>query len=732
MNSPQAGKVPAVLRVAMPVPLRRLFDYRPPLDQACPPPGGRVRVPFGRSTRIGVVAAWSDHSTLPVLQLKPVEAVLDFEPLLDAELLASLLWAADYWLGSPGEALLNALPVALRDGRPLPSPRAQVWGISDAGRERLISASARQGISHALLARIAITPIDAEAARALPARERAALGRLRSAGLVEAQVATAAPPRAGDIPLNDAQRAALAQLQAQAGGGFSVALLDGVTGSGKTEVYLARIAEVLAQGLQALVLVPEIGLVAQTAQRLQSRLGVRVDLLHSGLADGLRADAWLRAREGSARVLLGTRSAVFAPLPRAGLIVIDEEHDASYKQQDGLRYHARDLALKRAQALGIPVLLGSATPALESLANAQRGRYLHLRLPARANAQPAPRVELVDLRRQRAEHGLSTPLLEALSETFARGEQALVFRNRRGYAPVLTCANCGWHADCPHCARPMTWHRAARRLECHLCGRLEPVPPRCPACGGTVLQAQGHGTERLEEALAERFPHVPLLRVDRETTRTRAAQTTLDTRLPQEGAALLVGTQMLAKGHDLPRLTLVAVTSVDEGLYSIDFRAPERLAQLVVQVAGRAGRGERPGRVLLQTHHPDHPLLLRLLSGGYAALARELLDERHAAQLPPFAHHVLLRAEAAREDALFAFLDAARDALPADAGVDIAGPMPAPLPRRGPRWCGQLLLAAGERVALHRVARPWAQALEALPQGRGVRWSLDVDPLELG
>ncbi len=730
MSGTQADAAPDIVRVALPVPLRRLFDYTCPGPP--PAPGSRVRVPFARGLRVGIAVERAAGSVLPRDQLKPVAAVLDAAPLLDAELLASALWAAGYWLGAPGEALLGALPAALRNGRPLPAARVAGWCISATGRAALATGTAPRGAATALLAALAAAPLALAAVRARPAAQRAALARLRKAGLVEPLAPTgAATPAESGPPLNPAQQQVLAALRAQPPG-FGVTLLEGVTGSGKTEVYLARMREVLAQGRQVLMLVPEIGLVAQTAQRLQARLGVRVDTLHSGLADGLRVDAWLRARSGAARVLLGTRSAVFTPLPHAGLIVIDEEHDASYKQQDGLRYHARDLAIRRAQRLDIPVLLGSATPSLESLHNAVRGRYAHLRLAQRANARPAPHVELIDLRRQRSEHGLSAPLLAALAETFARGEQALVFRNRRGYAPVLTCAGCGWHADCPHCARPLTWHRAARRLECHLCGRLQPVPATCPACGSPALQPQGHGTERLEDALAQRFPGIPLLRVDRETTRARAAQAALDARLPPAGPALLVGTQMLAKGHDLPRLTLVAVTGVDEGLYSIDFRAPERLAQLVVQVAGRAGRGDAPGRVLLQTRHPDHPLLLRLLSGGYPALAAELLDERRAACLPPHAHHVLLRAEAEREERLFAFLEAARAALPAAPGVEAVGPMPAPLPRRGPRWCGQLLLTAAERRALHAALAPWAQTLEALPQARSLRWSLDVDPLEMG
>jgi len=455
-------------------------------------------------------------------------------------------------------------------------------------------------------------------------------------------------------------------------------------------------------------------------------------VLHSNLAERARARAWLAARAGSARVVIGTRSAVFTPLPQAGLIIVDEEHDSSYKQQEGFRYHARDLAVMRARTLGVPVLLGSATPALESLANVESGRYALLRLSARPGGSRMPRVQVLDLRRQRAEHGLSPPLLQALDETLARGEQALVFKNRRGYAPVLLCHACGWHAECPRCERPLTLHAARAALLCHHCGHAQPVPVQCPACAGGPLQPQGHGTERLEQALLARYPALPVLRVDRETTRGRDGFAALLAPLAAGGAAILVGTQMLAKGHDLPNLTLVAIVGVDAGLYSVDFRAPERLAQLIVQVAGRAGRAAKPGRVLLQTHHPDHPLLQRLLAGGYPALAAELLGERRAAALPPYAHHALLRAQAPQRAAVDAFLSAAAAALPRDALLEIVGPLPAPLPRRAGLERGQLLVASASRSTLHRALTPWHAALAALPAARRVRWSLDVDPVEAG
>ncbi|HEY8682528.1 MAG TPA: primosomal protein N', partial [Rhodanobacter sp.] len=514
-------------------------------------------------------------------------------------------------------------------------------------------------------------------------------------------------------------------------GQYQPFLLDGVTGSGKTEVYLALIEQVLAQGKQALLLVPEIGLAPQTVRRLRERLGVIVEVLHSNLSEGDRARAWLRARNGNARVILGTRSAVFTPLPQAGLIIVDEEHDSAYKQQEGFRYHARDLALVRARALGVPVLLGSGTPSLESLANAEAGRYRTLHLRARPGAIRPPQVQIIDMRAQRLEHGMSPALLAAVAETVARGEQALVFRNRRGYAPVLLCHSCGWHAQCPRCERSLTLHAGRRRLLCHHCDYQTRVPAACPACGAIELKPQGQGTERLEEALIEQFPQVPVLRVDRETTRRRDAFEQLLATLKDDQPAILVGTQMLAKGHDLPNLTLVAIVSVDEGLHSVDFRAGERLAQLVVQVAGRAGRARKPGRVLLQTHQPDHPLLRGLLAQGYAAAARELLAERRLIQLPPYSHQVLLRADAPQREHVDAFLAAAHAALPINEQLQIAGPMPAPMPLRAGRHRGQLLLEATSRSTLHGMLRSWQLALAGLPSARRVRWSLDVDPNDL-
>ena len=574
-----------VLHVALPVPLPHVFDYLPPAHGEARV-GSRVVVPFGRGQQVGIVVAIDGDSEVAGSRLKPALALPDDAPLLDAELMRTLAWAADYWLAAPGEAYATALPQALRSTRSLPALGTEYWKLSADGHQAL-QAGIRRGGSAALLTALAGGGLSAaELSLRLPGW-RAAARRLAGAGLLERseQLPDHTPATASAAPaLNAEQRQAVAAVGASLGH-YQPFLLDGVTGSGKTEVYLALIQQVLARGQQTLLLVPEIGLAPQALLRLRERLGVAVEVLHSNLAEGERARAWLRAGNGSARVILGTRSAVFTPLPKAGLIIVDEEHDSAFKQQDGFRYHARDLALVRARALGVPVVLGSGTPSLESLANAAAGRYRLLHLRARPGAARAPQVDVVDMRAQRLEHGMSPALLGAVADTLARGEQALVFRNRRGYAPVLLCHQCGWHAECARCERPLTLHARTRRLVCHHCGLQRAVPATCPACGAPGLSAHGQGTERLEEALLARFPGVPIRRVDRETMQRRDAFAELLASLREDEAAVLVGTQMLAKGHDLPNLTTVAIVGVDEGLHSADFHAGERLAQLKI---GRA------------------------------------------------------------------------------------------------------------------------------------------------
>ena len=740
-EAPQSNSPANFIRVALPVPLPQAFDYlsgAPAVRAGC-----RVRVPFGRTRRIGIVMDTASEPGINAGRLKPIEAVLDDEPLLDAELLTNLRRAADYWCGAIGEVVLGALPLALRDGRATSDFADEAWRPTTAGTAAR-DARTRRGGSAALLEMLGDSTLSASELDTLLPGWRAAVRRLATAGLIErAKISTAPPrPRDGAAPvLNDEQADALATMLS-AGDGFHPFLLQGVTGSGKTEIYLRLTERALQQGRQALWLVPEIGLVPQALRRLRARFDARIAVLHSNLAEGERARAWLDARSGDAAIVLGTRSAVFAPLPRAGLILVDEEHDTSYKQQEGFRYHARDFALMRAQSLGVPIVLGSATPSLETLANAEAERYMRVRLHHRARARPPSPVHVLDLRGLKLAHGLSPALLDALDATLARGEQALVFKNRRGYAPVLLCHACGWHAACPRCEKPLTLYRGRRQLLCHHCGHSERAPETCPNCRAAALIPQGQGTERLEEALAARYPAIPVLRIDRESTRRRNAFAKVLDRLADGKPAILVGTQILAKGHDLPNLTTVAIVGVDEGLHSADFHSGERLAQLIVQVAGRAGRADKPGAVWLQTHEPEHPLLTTLLKGGYDAAAALELGQRLASGLPPFAHLALLRAECTQRDVLDGFMAAAREAIAratvsdhADTDrehlVRVNGPVAAPMPLRAGRHRAQLLLESVQRASLRQALATWLPQLQALPQPRGLRWSIDIDPVDL-
>jgi len=722
----------AVLRVAVPVPLPQLFDYLPPVgvDAHTITPGARLSVPFGRSQRVGVVVERVATSDLPGDRLRPAHALLDVQPLITRELLASMEWVARYYQYPLGEVLDTALPAGLRQPRALPregEPALMLAGTA--------TATAKPGSIRAalidLLRRgpLAYTTLDAQ----LP-NWRSAAANLRRRGLI-AITQLPATPRVPGVRIEPPtltleQRNAIAFVATEFGR-FAPCLLEGITGSGKTEVYLGLAEQVLARGGQVLVLVPEIGLTPQLLRRFRERLAAPIHVLHSDLSDGERTRAWLAAARGDAGVVLGTRSAIFVPLPRAELIIVDEEHDASFKQQDGLRYSARDLALVRAKALAVPVVLGSATPSLETLANVDSGRYRKLHLSSRPGAAREPAFAVIDLRGKPLREGFSPELVVAVRQCLVRGEQALLFRNRRGYAPVLTCRACGWHAACERCDRPLTWHRIDERLRCHHCGAEQRVPEQCPQCLHTTLAPLGLGTERMEQVLTALFPGTTIVRIDRETTRRKDAVEDLLNLLAPDQPGILVGTQMLAKGHDLPNLTLVGLVGVDEGLFSVDFRASERLCQLIVQVAGRAGRAHKPGTVWLQTHHPEHPLLRDLLKHGYAHVARTLLEERREAGLPPFAHLALLRAEAQTPTVLDEFLTAAAALSVGPADVSLLGPLPAPMPRRAGMHRGQLLLSAAERKQLHAFLPGWLAQVRALPQARRVLWSLDVDPVDL-
>ncbi|KIZ50601.1 MULTISPECIES: primosomal protein N' [Pseudomonas] len=736
--------MPLILRLALPSPLRRLFDYLPPKGAVEEQlrPGVRLRVPFGRREVIGVLIEVAQETEVPPDKLRKALQLLDERPPLPSALFELCQWSAQYYQHSLGDTLSWALPALLRQGEPAerrlqrfwiaqPEARPEDPRLARAPRQREALKTLRQhphGVLHELLGQLGLV--------------KDSLDLLQAKGLVKVETRYHQPHRhqgawlaQAELPLNGEQR--LAYEAVRAGSGFHCYLLEGVTGSGKTEVYLQLIRATLEAGRQALLLIPEINLGPQTLGRFEQRFNARIALLHSALTDRERMDIWLAARDGELDIVVGTRSALFTPLKHPGLIIVDEEHDASYKQQEGLRYHARDLAVVRARFENLPVVLGSATPSLESLHNAEQGRYAHLRLSLRAGGAQPPRFERLDVRSRPLDSGLSQPLLKAMGATLERGQQVLVFLNRRGFAPTLLCHDCGWLAQCPRCDARMTYHRGSGELRCHHCDQRQTPPRHCPSCGKLDLRPVGAGTERAEERLQLLFPDVPVLRIDRDTTARKDALGKLLRTIHSGAPCILVGTQMLAKGHHFPKVTLVAVLDADSGLFSADFRASERMAQQIVQVAGRAGRAEEPGQVLIQTHLADHPLMVQLAEEGYPAFARQALQERRAAGLPPFAYLALLRADAHRQDQVENFLEAAYHvaeglavnlALPQ---VELLGPVPAPMERRAGRHRAQLLLQSSSRAPLHRLLGIWVVQLESLPEARQVRWSLDVDPIDL-
>ena len=732
--------MPHIIRVALDTPLRRLFDYLPPLHGTVQPAlGARVRIPFGRQRRVGVITEIAAGTEVPAERLKPILEVLDATPVLDAALLELLSRAAEYYHHPIGEVLASALPKALRFGAP-GIAREERWRLTEIGAAAAVAGEPRRAPKQRALLAVLLEATEASAlglderfgewraaARALAARSWIAS---REVDLQRPPAPATAVRTAGPTLLPE-QSSAVATLSA-ALDRFGAFVLHGISGSGKTEVYLRVIERVLAAGRRALVLVPEIGLTPQLLERFRERFEAPMAVLHSGLTDQERLGAWRDAFSGHARIVLGTRSAVFAPLPELGVIVVDEEHDGSFKQHEGgFRYSARDLAVMRARQASVPVVLGSATPSLETLHNALNGRYARLELSRRAAQARPPTLKLIDLRSHAVRGGLSTPAVLAIEHHLAEDGQVLVFLNRRGYAPTLLCSACGWIAPCRECDARLTVHLSAGRLRCHHCGADMPLPARCPQCGFAV-KSVGQGTERVEETLGALFPAAAIARLDRDVVRRPGDAAGVMRRMASGEARILVGTQMVTKGHDFPNVTLVVVLNADQGLFSTDFRAPERLAQTIVQVAGRAGRGSRAGEVLIQTEFPDHPLLKHLLEEGYEGFARAALTERAQAAWPPFSRLAALRDSARTPAAALAFLEQARGlARHLPFGVRLLGPVPAAMHKRAGRYHAQLLLESRERRALHAFLDEWLPQVEQLKSARAVRWSLDVDPLEL-
>ncbi|MDB6060103.1 MAG: primosomal protein [Verrucomicrobiaceae bacterium] len=729
--------VTVILRVAVPSPLRRLFDYLPPAACATEDlvPGLRVRVPFGQRELIGILIEVADATDIGAGQLKSATEVLDRQPIFSLGLLSLLRWAADYYHTPLGECVAQALPTLLRQGESA-SSRETHWRLTIAGMalpEGALKRAKQQAHALALLQKQASISTDELKAAGVEAPHLRALAVKGLAERFEIDVEMAAPLKSAHhespLQLSPEQGAAVAAVTADFDT-FRCHLLEGVTGSGKTEVYLHLLAQVIARGEQALVLIPEIGLTPQTLARFQQRLQTPIAVLHSGLSDNERLKAWRLARSGRAGVVLGTRSAVFTAFARLRLIIVDEEHDASYKQQDGFRYSARDIAIKRAADENIPILLGSATPSLETLHNALSGRYRHSPLRERAAGAAQPTLDVIDIRHAPMREGLAPAVVDALASTSQRGDQALVFLNRRGFAPTLICHDCGWIAQCPHCDTRLTVHVGEQRLRCHHCGHVKPLVKTCPDCRSTQLQFRGPGTERLEMVLTALFPQVPVVRIDRDTTQRKHALRDKVATVSAGQPCILVGTQMLAKGHHFPDVTLVVMVDIDGGLFSADLRAPERMGQLLTQVAGRAGRAEKSGRVLIQTHYPDHPLITGLVRDGYHAFACRLLDERRISGAPPFGFFALVRADARSLTEAEQLLAEFRQAVTTQAGVQALGPLPAPLSRRAGMYRAQLLLTAMQRAALHRALHKIVEHAEREPLARRVKWSIDVDPVD--
>jgi primosomal protein N' (replication factor Y) (superfamily II helicase) len=726
----------SIVRVALDVPLHTLFDYAV-TEGVEVEAGQRVIVPFGRRQLLGVVLACTDNTDVPQDRLKDVVQVLQDSAPLSKELLALLRFCSDYYRYPIGQTVLCALPSRMRSDQPVTAKPVLAYALSALGAALdLATFPKRKVVQRRILLKLSEQPCSLPQLKALSSTVGKQLKELVDEGLVETCTSTptlALPLQGGGehsfdnahILTSEQQSAVDAVVQTQ---GYACFLLHGITGSGKTEVYVHLMHHVLQRGGQVLLLVPEINLTPQLELYFSSRFpDVSLISLHSGLNEGERLHNWQQAQAGTARIVLGTRLSVFAELPNLALIIVDEEHDSSFKQQDFLRYSARDVAIFRASQRGLPIVLGSATPSLESYHNAQSGRYRLLKLEGRANSLARlPAVRSININQTVMRQGISEILLREIGLRIAKSEQSLLFINRRGYAPVLMCSACGWLSGCKSCAGKMVLHLNDQRLRCHHCGAQIRMPSACPDCGNAELVPIGSGTQRVESVLQERFPEARILRVDRDSTRNKRAWQAMREQIHANQVDILVGTQMLAKGHDFPQLTLVGVLNPDSALYSSDFRAAEKLFAQLMQVAGRAGRAEKPGEVLVQTAFPEHPLYRALQKHDFDGFAASQLAERKIAGFPPFVYQAMLRAEGKDEAEVYEFLNQARAlAVQLQHPVEIYGVVPASLPRRANHIRAQLLIQSGKRRDLQLFLRAWH--LSASPK---LRWSLDVDPLE--
>jgi primosomal protein N' (replication factor Y) len=706
-------------------------------------PGIRVLVPFGNRKIVGVLVKTSDKTDVAPKKLRAIVDIIDDEPLFETALLTSLLWAADYYQHPIGAVFSAALPASLRQNTPL-YPIFDSWQITESGMAIEPSSLGRAYKQISLLELLRdkqpLTTAQCKSAgfgiqllNQLVDKNLVKKVQLQSEKLTAFEFKQKI--NTNKLKANAEQKSAIKKIT-NALDQFRCFLLDGITGSGKTEVYMQVIEKQLRVGKQTLILVPEIGLTPQTINRFKSRFDCAVVAIHSDLTNTEKLNSWRAARSGAAGIVIGTRSAVFTPLENPGLIVVDEEHDTSFKQQDGFRYSARDLAVMRAREENICIVLGSATPCLESLQNALSGKFSHLKLLNRAGNAQSPTLRLIDVSNEYTESGYSEQLLTRIHQHLNNGNQVLVFINRRGFAPVLKCDNCGWLSECGHCDTQLTVHKSPLSLKCHHCGSSGPIPDFCPSCRSKQLVTLGMGTQKSEQFLSRQFPDYPVVRIDRDSTRSKSRLNSLLKTIETGAPSILIGTQILAKGHHFPNITLVAILDADYGLFSADFRGQENMAQILLQVAGRAGRADRAGEVLIQTRHSTHSMLQTLVKCSYQDIAENLLQERKAAEMPPFSHLALIRCESqdiklaiSTINQIASLLRSMTQTLKGE--VQMQGPMPAPMEKRAGRYRMHLHLHTRSRPSLSILLNQACQQIQGLKMSRKVRWSVDVDPSDL-
>ncbi|THB75098.1 MAG: primosomal protein N' [Gammaproteobacteria bacterium] len=728
----------AIYEIAVPTPLYRSFEYLAPEDGASAEIGSRVKVVFGNRNLVGVVIAIKDYSDFDISKLKPITEILDNRSLIKDETLRLAQWAIKYYQSYQGEILSLCFPTALRKGKEAAKKSEMVWVATD--ETPYFGRAKRQQEIYEIIARSSSGLLTSQLPA--PKKDAAIIRQLAKRGAIKKQpIQICKQPETyktdtiHDLQLNSEQQQAYDSICSNLNS-YKAHLIFGITGSGKTEVFIQVIRQILQKGKQALILVPEIGLTPQLVKRFTDRFHEKIVTIHSEMSETEKLNSWLAAQDGAAKIVIGTRSALFTPFADLGLVIIDEEHDLSFKQQEGIRYSARDMAVTRAHMRNIPIVLCSATPSLESLNNASQGRYNLLQLTQRAGKAKQPNISIIDIRNQKLQGGMSHRFILKIKQHIESGGQTIIFLNRRGYAPVVMCHSCGWTAKCNNCDVRLTLYQNENTLRCQHCGYAVRTPQHCPDCKEKDITPLGKGTERIEEALKAIFPDTSIARIDRDTTTRKGSFNKLMQDAECGQIQILLGTQMLAKGHHLPNITLTGIVDIDSGLFSTDFRSIEKMAQLVTQVAGRSGRGEKAGEVILQTHHPDNPTLYRILFNGYQEFARLELQQRRKTLLPPFTSMAVIRAEALEKAAPKQFLDFVKEQLQTNEEInteiqlEILGPIASSLHRRNRHYRVNLFLQSTQRNVLQETLEKLLSAISNNKLGKKVRWHIDMDPQE--